>query len=229
MVASLGIIIQARMGSTRLPGKVLKRIGDRTLLEHIFTRTGLIEAPKTVVVATSTSAADNSIAKLCQDHQIHCYRGNEHDVLERYYLCAKAFQFQNVVRMTADNPYPDMNELDTLIRLFLASNHEYANNFSSLPIGVGTEIFSFEALERSHHEGLEPHHREHVNEYMLENPKLFPILLQEAEEEKRRPDIRLTVDTPEDLRKIQWIEAHASQRPVETVEAIILAERWSQI
>ena len=94
-------------------------------------------------------------------------------MLDRYYQCAIQYGFRHIVRLTGDNPFPDMEELDNLIALHLSAGTDYANSFASLPIGVGAEIFTFEALERSWREGDAPHHLEHVNEYLLEHPEIF--------------------------------------------------------
>jgi len=163
------------MGSNRLPCKVLKKIGNKTLLEHIFYRLSFLKTPVKIILATSTNPENNIIEEFCDINNISCFRGSENNVLERYYLCSKKYEFSHIIRLTADNPFVDIEELDNLIKFHLETKSDYSHSFESLPKGVGAEIFTFEALEKSFFEGKEPHHIEHVNEYILENPGLFKI------------------------------------------------------
>lgn len=224
--AKVGIIIQARMGSTRLPGKVLKPIGNRVLLGHIVERLRRLHSPALPVFATSTEERDDAVERFCQEAGVACFRGSESDVLDRYYRCAAEHGFTHVVRLTGDNPFPDMEELDRLIALHLKENADFSHSFRVLPIGVGAEIFTFDALRASWREGMAPHHREHVDEYLLENPDRFETLELEAVPSKHRPEVRLTVDTEADRRKACYIVDHACSDPVTTEEAIMLSERY---
>jgi spore coat polysaccharide biosynthesis protein SpsF len=199
---SIGIIVQARMGSTRLPGKVLKKIGDKVLLQHIIERTKKLKTKHALVIATSNLKKDEVIANYCHQNHVDVFCGDESDVLKRYYDCAVKYSFNHIVRLTADNPYFDYEELDCLISRHIESNSQYANNFEFLPIGIGMEIMTFEALEKSYLEGQEAHHREHVNEFIIENPNRFKTIKVEPQNKSKiRPDIRMTVDTAEDLEK----------------------------
>lgn len=216
---NLGIIIQARMGSSRLPGKVLMPIAGKALLDHIFDRLRSLSLNSQVIVATTTQSMDDCIADFCSERAV-CFRGSELDVLDRYLQCAKLFNFSDVVRLTADNPFTDIDELRRLIQLHSQAGCDYCHSFGSLPIGVGAEIFTFSALERSHRDGHELHHREHVNEYILEHPTAFNISLLDIPQAKCAPDLRLTVDTHEDyLRACNLAEA-AWPHLVTTEEAI---------
>lgn len=222
----IGIIIQARMGSSRLPGKILKKIGDKTLLEHIFYRLSFLHHEAVTVLATTESDQDDVVAGFCQQHKISCFRGSEQHVLERYYVCAKQYQFQQIIRLTADNPFTDIEELDQLIDLHLTTQADYTNSFAVLPIGVGAEIFTYAALEKSYKLGQEPHHIEHVNEYILDNPQEFNIALLQVPVQKNRPDIRLTVDTMEDYDKACHIVQYRTQEYIKTEEAIELCLQY---
>ncbi len=226
MKCSLGIIIQARMGSSRLPAKVLMDFRGKTLLEHIWCRLRRLQTEATVVVATSTHIRDDLIDHFCRRHAVECFRGSENHVLERYYRCAQHYQFPEIVRMTADNPFPDIEELDRLIALHLSEKADFSHSFNALPVGVGLEIFNFESLERSYLEGLEPHHLEHVNEYMLENPQLFKTALLKVDASKNYPEIRLTVDSPEDKRRADYILANSATEYIDTIQAIQLCLRF---
>ncbi|MDD2806228.1 MAG: hypothetical protein PHV33_11785 [Elusimicrobiales bacterium] len=223
----IGIIIQARMGSTRLPGKVLKKIGPKTLLAHILYRLEFLKTSATLVVATGDSSTDNPVQRFCAENGVRCFRGSEANVLERYYLCAKQYGFSDVVRMTGDNPFPDIEELDRLIRLYKTSDADFCHSFKSLPIGVGAEIFSIAALARSYREGKAQHHVEHVDEYILEHPELFKTSELEVDKTKNRPDVRLTVDTDEDYRRACFIVGNARGEFVSTLEAIELCSHFA--
>lgn len=222
----IGIIIQARMGSTRLPEKILKPVGHRVLLGHIVERLRRLKTPALPVFATSIEGRDDAVERFCREAGVACFRGSEPDVLDRYYRCAVEHGFTQVVRLTGDNPFPDMEELDRLIALHLEENADFSHSFLVLPIGVGAEIFTCEALEASWREGMAPHHREHVDEYLLENPGRFRTLVLDAVPSKHRPEVRLTVDTEADYRKACYIVEHASSDPAPTEEAILLSERY---
>jgi len=134
----------------------------------------------------------------------------------------------NIVRLTADNPFIDVEELDRLVELHLRSGAEYSNSFAALPIGIGAEIFTFETLARSHREGHAPDHREHVNEYVLQNPGLFKITyLDNVARGKAKPTVRLTVDTKEDYDRACFIVQNARSPIVTTEEAIELCSRFA--
>lgn len=216
----LGIVIQARMGSTRLPGKVLRAIGERSLLAHVMDRLEGLRHDALPVIATSTKIEDNVIASWSESRGIACFRGSESDVLDRYWQCAVRFDFDHIVRLTADNPFTDIVELDRLLDLHLSAGHDYTHSFGQMPIGVGSEVFTREALRRSHSDGLKPNHREHVNEFIEENPAEFRIGRLIVPEEKLAPALRLTVDTADDLaRACRLVEAFGD-REFSTEEAI---------
>ncbi len=217
---TLGIIIQARMGSSRLPGKVLRAVAGRPLLAHVLGRLESLTHPARVVVATSTQPADTAIADWCAAQGVACFRGDEHDVLARYHACASQFGFADIVRLTADNPFTDIAELDRLIRLHREGGYDYTHAFGALPLGVGAEMFTFAALERSHNEGHEPHHREHVNEYFTDRPDLFRIGQLDIPPQKTAPALRLTVDTEDDWQRADRLAALAPGRWLTTEEAI---------
>lgn len=188
------------MGSTRLPGKVLRPIGHLPLLGHVIGRLLLLQHSAKTVVATSTLVQDDVIVQYCEAEDISCFRGSEGDVLARYFACASTYGFDHVVRLTADNPFTDMEELDRLIEAHLRNRNAFTHSFGDMPLGIGAEIFSMEALERSHREGHAAHHREHVDEYMIENPALFKTEILQAPSAKCKPELRLTVDTEDDWR-----------------------------
>ncbi len=219
---SIGVVIQARMGSTRLPGKVLRRIGDRPLLGHVIGRLDSLQHPARIVIATSDLHQDDPIVSWAAGARQIVFRGSETDVLARYAACATVHRFLHVIRLTADNPFTDVEELDNLIRLHIDGAFDYTHSFGSLPIGVGAEIFTFDALMKSEREGNAPHHREHVNEYAQENPHIFRTGVLSVSPDKHAPDMRLTVDTLEDWQRADCIARATANRWISTEEAIAL-------
>jgi len=210
------------MGSTRLPGKVLRDISGRPLLGHVLGRLQMFRRPVKIVVATSSADENDVIEAWCLEHDVNCFRGDEKDVLDRYFQCARSFGMSDIVRLTADNPFTDIEELERLIDLHQRQGFDYTHAFGQLPIGVGAEIFTFDALARSHREGKLPHHREHVNEYFTDRPELFKIGQLDIPAAKISPDLRLTVDTEEDWRRACVLAAEAGKGWLGTEEAIRL-------
>lgn len=222
----IGVIVQARIGSSRLPGKILKKIGNKTLLEHIIFRLEKLKSSINLIIATSDLEKDDVVEDFCKSNNIGCFRGSELNVLERYYLCAKKNNFSHVVRLTGDNPFIDVEELDNLIDLHIKNKSDYSRSFSSLPKGVGSEIFTFEALELSYKLGDKENHLEHVNEYIEENESMFKIFELNVSKEKNRPDISLTVDTQEDYNKACYIVENSKNDYITTQEAIRLCLQY---
>lgn len=215
------------MGSTRLPGKVLRDIDGRPLLAHVIERLADLRHGVTIVVATSTETRDDPIVEWCEVHGIPCFRGSETDVLDRYWQCARKYEFAHIVRLTADNPFTDIAELDRLLDLHLSSDNEYSHSFGQMPLGVGAEVFSRAALAKSHAEGHKPNHREHVNEYIEEMPALFRIGRLEVPATKIAPTLRLTVDTEEDWQRASRLARACRGRQLQTEEAIRLCSQFA--
>ncbi|MCT7522599.1 hypothetical protein N5T57_06665 [Aliarcobacter cryaerophilus] len=222
----IGVIIQARMGSTRLPAKVLKQIGNKNLLEHILFRLTKLNHNVEIVIATSILDKDDAIELFCKENEVRYFRGSETNVLERYYMCTKENKFDHIVRLTGDNPFTDIEELDNLINLHLKTKSDYSRSFFNLPKGVGAEIFSFEALEQSYKYGDKENHKEHVNEYIEENEDRFKIAELKVEKGKNRPDISLTVDTEDDYKKACFIVKNTKNEYISTKEAINLCLQY---
>ena len=158
-------IIQARMGSTRLPGKVLKRIDGRPMLSYLLDRVLKSTKIDKVIIATSILAIDDPIEDHCKEYGVDCFRGSENDVLSRYYECAKKYNADVIVRLTADCPLADPNVIDDVIKIFECNNVDYCANtvpVSTFPDGTDVEVFSMNALEKAFNEVKDPHFREHV-------------------------------------------------------------------
>ncbi len=202
-------IIQARTGSTRLPGKVLLDLACKPLLAHVVERAQRIQLADAVVVATTTAPADDRIEALCARYAWRCFRGEEMDVLDRYYQAAREVNARDVVRITSDCPLFCPRQADRVIRHHLDSRADYTHNATvwggGTPVGTGCEVLTFAALEASWREGKEPHHREHVTDYVYERGERFRTETVPAPPELWRPQYRLTVDTLEDLQLIRKI------------------------
>jgi spore coat polysaccharide biosynthesis protein SpsF len=222
----LGIIIQARMGSTRLPGKVLRPINGRTLLGHVLDRAARVKHPARTVVATTVDPRDDLIVQFCKENRTEVFRGEEANVLDRYYQCARTYEFDHIVRLTADNPFTDIVELDRLIDLHLSAQADFSHSFPVLPIGVGAEIFRFGALEGSARCSTESHHFEHVDEYMIEHPERFKTVQLAVVTAKQFPQVRLTVDDEIDYRRACYIAERAGGQ-VTTEQAIALCSQFA--
>lgn len=224
----IGIIIQARMGSKRLPGKVLRNFEGKSLLEHIVDRLGMMKQNSPIVIATTDLLSDNSVEEFCKRKNVTCFRGSENNVLKRYYDCATMHSFTDVVRMTADNPFPDIEELDKLIEYHEMNLMDFTENFSVLPVGVGMEIISYKALKESLEYASLPKHFEHADEYILDNIQKFRHDTLEVNQDKNRPEIRLTVDTVEDYKKACYIIKNSNMEYVTTQKAIELSQEYEK-
>lgn len=163
-------IVQARMGSTRLPEKVLMNIGEEPMLWHVHERASHASLLDEVVIATSTEPADDAVAAFCAERGIQCVRGSETDVLDRYYQTAVEMDADTVVRLTADCPFLSPAVVDRVVREYEASNCEYVSNTFEYthPDGLDVEVFDMETLEIAWEEATEPSDREHVTPYIKE-------------------------------------------------------------
>ena len=204
---SVVAIIQARMGSTRLPGKVLREIEGRTMLARVVRRTVRARLVDEVVVATSTADADDPIVAECRELRVACFRGSEEDVLDRYYHAAVAHRADVVVRITSDCPLIDPEVTDQVIRAFLEMQPDYASNtlHRTYPRGLDTEVTTRAALEQAWREATEPHQRIHVTPYLYQHAEHFILLPVIGSEDLSAG--RWCVDTPEDLEFLRAIYA----------------------
>lgn len=179
------IITQARTGSTRLPGKVLREVCGKTLLEHHVDRLLCSDHVDEVIVATSTALGDDAIEDLCKARGYKVFRGDEADVLSRYAGAAEAFGGDVILRVTSDCPLIDPAVIDDLVDMFLSSDPplDYARlDTTSYPHGLDTEIFSRSALMTAATEAVDPEEREHVTAFLYRHPDRFRIATLQSEE-----------------------------------------------
>lgn len=198
-------IIQARMGSSRLPGKVLMDIAGKPMLWHVVNRVKHAKKLDDVVVATTTLKEDKKILDWASSIGIKSYAGSEKDVLDRYYQAAKKYEADIVVRITADCPLIDPKVIDEIVGFFLNNDFDYASNTikPTYPDGLDTEVFSFNSLQKAWEEAKLASEREHVTPYIKKNDNLFKT--KNFENNVDFSDMRWTVDEKCDLEFIREI------------------------
>ena len=202
------VIIPARNKSTRLPGKIFKDIEGKPLLQRVIERIKRAKRINQVVIATTRSYEDKSIVEFAKKNGLKYVQGSEEDVLSRFVLAAKKTGADIIVRITADCPLIDPEIIDKAIEQFFKDKLDYISNATtkrSFPRGLDVEVFSKEALRKANRLGKEKRHREHVTAFIYENPQMFKIGYLLAEGVLKRPDIRLCVDTEEDITLIRKI------------------------
>ncbi len=232
----VGSIIQARMESTRLPGKVLKDIYGKSMLARVVERTAMAETVDTVIVATTTHEQDNPITQECKKLNIPVFRGSSEDVLDRYYQAAKKYSIDTVVRITSDCPLIDPEIIDMVVNRFIDADSlrsarrasalpqqavaadsatrgtcDYCTNVMSMkertfPRGLDVEVIAFNTLEKIAFEITEPEFREHVTVFIRENPEKFRVLSVKNKEDFSH--YRWTVDRDEELTFVRSVYSH---------------------
>jgi spore coat polysaccharide biosynthesis protein SpsF len=201
-------IVQARMGSTRLPGKVLKQLEGHSVLAHVLSRLKAVKTIDAIVVATTDAPLDDPIVSEAEYLGVHCFRGSEQDVLSRYYGAAVSVNAEVVVRITSDCPIIDPTVIEEVIRVHQKENVDYCSSVleRSFPRGLDTEVFTFAALVEAHGNALKPEQREHVTPYLYQNPQLFKLAGVRNEVDYSK--YRWTLDTIEDWQLITEIYRH---------------------
>jgi len=194
------VVIQARMGSTRLPGKVLMPLGGKPAIAHVLERAGRIPGVSRVVLATTDSPADDPLVDFCHSVGAAVFRGSEEDVLDRYYQAARQAGADVVLRITGDCPLLDPEESGKVLRALLESGADYASNVHppTYPDGLDTEAMTFAALERVWKEATRRSEREHVTLHVANNPGRFTSVHVRGAEDLSR--YRLTLDEEADYR-----------------------------
>ena len=195
----VGIIVQARMGSTRLPGKVMLDLQGKPVLQHIFERLKMCQNVNELILATTTNPQDNVLVALARENQVKVFRGSEDDVLARYYLAAEENKLDIVIRITSACPLIDPELIDQLILRFInLKDVDYFSqgNNRTFPRGLDVEILLFSALQKAYLEGHKLYEREHVIPYIYGHPEMFR--LEEFHAPVDYSKYRLTLDTKED-------------------------------
>lgn len=210
-MAKVVLIIQARMGSIRLPGKSMMDLSGKPLIGHILERVKRVTKVDQIVLATSTNVNNDSIENLAAEYEIECFRGSEDDLLKRYFDAALKYNASTVLRLPADNVCPEPFAYDSLIEYHIKSKNDFSSNICGFlgekwPDGIGVEAIKFEALKHAHEHNHLPDQREHValNFYDYINDcvppgSIYKVGTIPCPDEIARPDICLDVNTMEDF------------------------------
>jgi spore coat polysaccharide biosynthesis protein SpsF len=209
---NIGAIIQARMSSTRLPGKVLKTLpvdGKVTVLEQVIRRLKKSKRISKIVVATTRAGEDDVLIPVIKRERVKCFRGSEKNVLSRYYLAAREYKLDTVVRITADCPCIDPEIVDSVIKTHIAEEADYTSNTlkRSFPCGFDVEVFNFDVLKKAYKNAGNDYEKEHVTPYIYSNPGMFKLEQVKAPQRFCMPDLRITLDTPSDYMLLSFIFA----------------------
>jgi spore coat polysaccharide biosynthesis protein SpsF len=196
-------IIQARMSSARLPGKVLLPLAGKSVLEHVVRRIAQCSTIDEIVVATSIDPSDNPIEQWCLEHAVTCFRGSLYDVLDRYYHAALLHGADAIVRITADCPAIDPTIVDQVVQGFLDGGFDLFGLAGEFPDGLDCSVFSFSAIQQAWQEASYPSEREHVGPYIEKNPNLFKS--GKLEPFLGLAHLRWTLDEPQDLNFLQEV------------------------
>lgn len=197
------IVLQARVGSQRLPGKVLADLGGRPLIEHCLARLAAAGIGP-VLLATTTSSRDDALVSVGERMGVRVFRGPEDDVLQRFCLVADYLDARFLIRATADNPAVDIDAPSRVVEALERAGADHAVE-KDLPLGAAVEAVRVAALYQAQAQATDPYDREHVTPYLYRNPGRFLAVTEPAPAELRRPEVRLTVDTPEDLARIRRV------------------------
>lgn len=219
------IILQARMNSSRLPGKILMDLDGKPVLQRVIERLKKFRYADNLIVATTDSPKDDDTCKLLDILGQKYFRGSESNVLERYYLCATKHAATQIIRATADDPLTDISLLEMMFESHLKKQADYTTT-SGFPIGVQEEIVTYDALKRCYEKSTKENHFEHVLEYIQENVSLFNINRIEATGLLNREDVRVTLDTKEDYRIIE--EYYKNCHNIEDIDTKKIIEMWDE-
>ncbi len=219
-------VIQARTGSTRLPGKVLMDISGKPMLARVVERVRRAKRLSETIVATTSKALDDHIVQLCLENAWAYFRGSENDVLDRYLHAAMTFQANVVVRITSDCPLADPTIVDELVHIFLdgqqAFDYVSNNHPPTYPRGMDVEVIRFSALKRAWEEDRNLTWREHVTPYIRLHPEMFK--LHNVKSDRDFSTMRWTVDTPEDLEFVRTIYSHFGHDEFSWLEILLALE-----
>lgn len=211
---TIGCIIQARLGSTRLPNKIIQLLDQKsTVLDYVINQTTNSKLIEKIIIATTNLVEDDVILKTVSKKNLDYFRGDSNDVLDRYYQCAKRFSLSTIVRITSDCPLVDPNIIDDSIKFFKNNSFDYVSNVhpQTFPIGIAVEVFSFKSLQKAWKNAKLPSEREHVTPYLYNNKK-FNIY--NLEYSTNLTSIRITIDRENDLKLVRNVVSKIKNRPI---------------
>lgn len=202
---NINAIIQARYGSTRLPGKIFKDINGKPLLWHVVNRLTYVDLIDNIVVATTTNDKDDLTEEWCKKNEIKCYRGSEEDVLNRFYGAATEFPCDIIVRVTADDPFKEPNIINKIIKKLIDEKLDLSTNVfpPSYPEGLDCEVFTFDVLQTMEKTTNNSYDREHVTPYIYNNSDKFKI--GNISSTRQLSSYRWTIDSAEDYEMVNAI------------------------
>tara|TARA_B100001105_G_scaffold245598_1_gene228412 strand:- start:171 stop:941 length:771 start_codon:yes stop_codon:yes gene_type:complete len=212
---TIGCIIQARMGSTRLPGKVLMEVIEgKPVLYYVINQLKYCKSFEKLIVATTTLPEDDKIVQFCMDNDVNYFRGDSKNVLERHYRCAEKFSLSTVIRMPADKPLLDPEVVDKVVEAFNSNSYDYVTNFlpSTYPSGTEVEVLSFNALKIAYEKAILPSEKEHVTNYIYDHKDDFRIF--NVVNSENLSNFRWAVDRIEDLRLVREIVSNIHKSPI---------------
>lgn len=198
----LGIIIQARLGSKRFPNKIIKKIKGLTVIEILLKRLTEKFDKKKIVIVTTKSNVDSQLVHLAKKKNIECFRGKTRDVLSRYYLAAKKYKFEHIVRITSDCPLIDTSILNKIINIYFAKNYDHVYLDPSFAEGLDCEVFNFKSLEKAHQMSQKKSEKEHVTLFFRNKNFIKRYALKNIVDDSK---YRITLDYPEDFKVIKKI------------------------
>jgi spore coat polysaccharide biosynthesis protein SpsF len=226
----IGCIIQARTGSTRLPGKIMQKIDSVDLvINYVINQVKCSKKIEKIIVATTDLIEDNKICENLSLQKIEFFRGSSEDVLDRYYQCAKKFSIDNIVRITSDNPLIDPNIIDLVINEYKNNKCDYASNtlHRTFPYGTEVEVFSFTSLEKAWKNAKKPSEREHVTPFIYSPENEFILI--NAKYQGDISYLRYTIDKIEDLKLVREIIKNIPVRPILIQDIIKLHKNKPEI
>lgn len=212
---TIGCIVQARMGSTRLPGKVLMDVTQgKSVLHYVINQLKHCESIEKIIVATTTLQEDDKIVQFCLDNNVSYFRGDSKNVLERHYRCAEKFSLSTIIRIPSDKPLLDPEVVDKVVGTFNSNDYDYVTNFlpSTYPGGTEVEVFSFVSLKKSWEKAILPSEKEHVTVYIYNHRDDFRIFNVVNSEDLS--NFRWAVDRIEDLKLVREIVSKIHKNPI---------------
>jgi spore coat polysaccharide biosynthesis protein SpsF len=224
MKKNIVAIVQARMGASRLPGKMMLPLHEIPIVEWVFRRVKKAKLIHDVIFAIPDTEGNDILNAYLEKIGARVYRGSEKDVVERFYFTAKKMDVTHIVRICADNPFVTGSEIDLLTQFYLESNCDYAYNHipknNCYPDGIGAEIVSFQVLKSINDQAKDPRQREHIFNFIWDNSSKFKILtLDPADERLAHPDIKLDIDTQQDYEKLCKMRVDIEMEAFEIVAA----------
>ena len=212
---TVGCIVQTRMGSTRLPGKVLMEVIEgKPVLYYVINQLKYCKSFEKLIIATTTLPEDDKIVQFCIDNNVNYFRGDPKNVLERHYRCAEKFSLSTIIRMPSDKPLLDPEVVDKVVETFNANSYDYVTNFlpPTFPSGTEVEVLSFDSLKKSWEKVTLPSEKEHVTAYIYNHRDSFKIF--NLVNSENLSNFRWAVDRIEDLRLVREIVSRIHKSPI---------------